>query len=220
MNPIIKNSLNKFFPSLLLHYHAYKQLIGNRNSYIYSMGWMRSLSERKPVDIHGKPIPWMNYPTITLLKERLNSKLQLFEFGSGYSTFFYSELVKDVISVEYDRKWYDMINSSLPDNVKLLFQSNDIDGEYCRVIGTTNKLYDVVIIDGRDRVNCLKQSISALSPSGVILLDDSHRDKYKEGYNYAKERGFRALNIEGLKPTGSSTERTTFFYRDNNCLGI
>lgn len=108
----------------------------------------------------------------------------------------------------------------VPDHVKLIFRAQDVDGEYCRSICSTDEKYDVVIVDGRDRVNCIKQSIASLSPSGVILLDDSQRNSYQEGINFALTNEFKALNIEGLKATGSGIDRTTIFYRKGNCLNI
>ncbi len=59
-----------------------------------------------------------------------------------------------------------------------------------------------------------------LKNGGVILLDDSQREKYIDGINYAKSKGFHALDFEGLKSTGLEMDRTTILYRDNNCLGI
>ena len=80
--------------------------------------------------------------------------------------------------MEYDEKWLHIIKSQVPDNVKIIFQAQDVDGKYCRVISATKDKYDVVIVDGRDRVNCLKQSVSALSAKGVILLDEPPRERY------------------------------------------
>lgn len=174
----------------------------------------------KPINKDGKPIPWMNFPVVKFLEERLNDDLIVFEFGSGYSTYFYAKKVMAVTSVEYDEDWLHLIKSDMPENVNLIYKEKDIDGDYCRVIGITNKQYDVVIIDGRDRVNCVKQSIPALSSKGIILLDDSHRERYKEGIEFAKQLGFRALEIEGLKATGSVINRSTILYRTDNCLGI
>ena len=70
------------------------------------------------------------------------------------------------------------------------------------------------------RVNCIKQSIKVLSERGVILLDDSQRDRYQEGINYAKENGFLTLEFESLKPAGYEIDRTTILYRKENCLEI
>jgi len=96
----------------------------------------------------------------------------------------------------------------------------DADGDYCRVINNESKLFEVVIVDGRDRVNCVKQAFSKLAESGVVILDDSGRDRYLEAFDHAKNKGYRALNIEGLKPTGNQIHRTTIFYRDNNCFAL
>jgi len=219
MKPV-KQFLKQCFPVQALRYRAYKDLIENENSYLYVTGWMQSLRGFAPIDPHGNPIPWMNYPVISFLEERLNDSLSLFEYGSGYSTMFYAQRVSDVVSVEYDQAWFEKVQETLPPNVDLVYQAEDRDGDYCRVIGTTGKTFDVIVVDGRDRVNCVKQSIAALSPRGVLLLDDSQRDNYTEAITYAQAEGFRVLHFEGLKATGNEIDRTTIFYRDGNCLGI
>ena len=181
---------------------------------------MRSLREGKPVDEVGTEIPWMNYPVIKFLGSRLRKDFQLFEYGSGYSTLFYARLVHRVTSVECDEEWFRTVRTIAPGNVSLFFEQEDINGKYCRVITWTGQKYDVVIVDGRDRVNCIRQSIEALAAKGVILLDDSQRESYREGIAYAKEKGFRALDFEGLKPTWDEASRTTILYRHDNCLDI
>jgi len=220
MKSFIKITLQRLLPVSFLHYRAYKNLIRNQNSYLYLTGWMQSLKEQKPIDKNGIPLPWMNFPVVRLLEERLTHDLNLFEFGSGYSTFFYASKVRTVTSVEYDKKWFDVVKSQAPKNVKLIFKEKNVDGDYCRVITSTEDQYDVVIVDGRDRVNCVKQSVSVLSPRGVIILDDSQREKYREGIEFSKKNGFSALNLEGLKATGTGIDRTTIFYREGNCLDI
>ncbi len=216
----IKKTVKALFPKAILHFKAYKELIRNENSYLYSTGWMRSLEEYKPVDMNGNPIPWMNYPMVEFLKQRLKKEHNIFEFGSGFSTLFYSQLVNSVNSVEYDKFWFEKLKNEIPTNITLHYQEKDIDGDYCRTIVETNKFYDIVIVDGRDRVNCVKQSIDKLKPNGCIILDDSQRERYLEGIIYAERKGFRQLSFEGLKSTGIGMDRTTILYRTNNCLGI
>ena len=154
---IIKQSIKRLFPEQALCYSAYKKLIKNCDSYLYTTGWMNSIREQKPRDMDGHPIPWMNFPVIKLLEERLTHDLNLFEYGSGYSTCFYANKVRAVTSVEYNEQWYYMVKSIVPENAQLVFKENDIDGDYCRAIKITGEQYDVVIIDGRDRVNCMVQ---------------------------------------------------------------
>ena len=220
MDPLLLRISKSLFPHLTLHYRAYHKLIGNKDSYLYQTGWMRSLLESKPTDGAANPIPWMNYSVIKLLDDRLKPDFTLFEFGSGYSTRFYAKKVGTVVSLEYDEEWFRIAKVDMPDNVRLVFKNRDVDGEYCRVIHSVGIAFDVVVVDGRDRVNCVKQAISALSPRGVILLDDSQQDKYREAGEFARMQGFRALDLEGLKATGTGLDRTTLFYRDGNCLDI
>jgi len=220
MKSLTKSLLKRSIPTQVQQYRAFKRLIRNKKSYLYTSGWMRSLEQRKPIDKNGDAMPWMNFPIIKLLEERLTTDLDLFEFGSGYSTQFYAQKVNTVTSLEYDEEWYQLIKSTAPKNVTLCFRGKDIDGDYCRAIGSTSKKYDVVVIDGRDRVNCLKQSIPFLSPKGVLLLDDSQRERYREGIDFALDIGFREISFEGLKPGGNEVDRTTILYRDQNCFGI
>ena len=102
-------------------------------------------------------------------------------------------MVHRVTSVEYDDVWFQLIKKNLSENVELVYQQADIDTEYCRVITSSGRKHDVVIVDGRDRVNCVKQSIESWSERGVVVLDDSMRERYREGITWLKERGFRAL---------------------------
>jgi len=173
-----------------------------------------------PCSKDGSELPWMNYQVINFLKERLQNDLNLFEYGSGYSTMFYARLVKSVISVEYDKNWLNLMKTKVPGNVTLVYQEKDIDKNYCRAIKEFNQDFDVVIVDGRDRVNCVKHSIDKLSNKGVIILDDSSRDRYTQAFDLTIKAGFRILTFEGLKPKGSDVDKTTIIYRDGNCLGI
>lgn len=220
MKAFLKKFLGRAVPGITLNCRAYRNLIRNSDSYLHSTGWMRSLQEWKPQDKNGNPLPWMNYPVISFLDERLNKNLSLFEFGSGYSTLFFAERVKNVTSVEYDETWHHRMKDNLPGNAGLILKEADIDGEYCRTAATKGNNFDVLVVDGRDRVNCIKQSLPVLSPSGIVILDDSQRKEYREGIEFLLDRGFRALHFEGLKPTGFGTVRTTVFYRDGNCFGI
>jgi hypothetical protein len=96
---------------------------------------MQSLRAKRPINNNDNPIPWMNFPVVSILEERLTQDLNLFEFGSGYSTLFYARKVRAVTSVEYDESWLHIIKSQIPENVKIIFKEKDIDGDYCRVIG-------------------------------------------------------------------------------------
>ena len=208
--------LQRLFPRLA----AINKLVFNRRSYLAETGWLESLRRGFPCDAQGDLVPWMNYPVIAFLSARLTSEMSVFEYGSGYSTLFFARRVGSVTSVEHDVIWQGHLASQLPDNARVIHRELDSDGQYCRAIAATNDRYDVVVVDGRDRVNCVKQSLRRLSPSGVLILDDSRRVRYVEAHDHVRELGYRAIGFQGLKPGDKVLDETTVFYRDGNCFNI
>ena len=64
-------------------------------------------------------------------------------------------------------------------------------------------------------------SIDSIGDSGVIVLDDSERDTYKEGIKNLLDNRFKQLDFWGISPGFISYNKcTSIFYRDNNVLGI
>ena len=216
MNTTLKHSLTRRFPKLSACY----TLLAKGDSYLHSTGWIESKRRGYPCRPDGSELPWMNYAVIAFLERRLNKTLSVFEYGSGYSTLFYARRVRNVISVEYDQAWIASIGPRLPPNASVLFVPDDVDGDYCRAIARSGDSFDVVVVDGKDRENCVKQSMQALSSRGVIVLDDSQRAGYAPAISYAQDNGYLTVDFEGLKPTESSWFRSTILYRRENCLGL
>ena len=213
----------RFFRKHLSSLFIIRQLIRlsfSKVSYIRTSGLLHTFKVGRPQTPEGQPLPWMNYNVIDFLRERLTQDMTLFEFGSGFSTFFFSKQVEEVNSVECDRAWYEKIHQDLPDNANLIYCKEEEDGEYCRTALATGQLFDIVLVDGRDRVNCLKNSCAALKDKGVILLDDSQREEYQEGIQFLRARGFKQIDFAGPKPVSIQLSRTSVFYRPENCLEL
>ena len=138
--------------------------------YLKDTGWINSFNQQKSIDLNGNPLPWVTYPLIDFIQDRLNKNLRIFEYGSGYSTLFYAPRVHSVTSVEHDKEWYLKIKTLIPENVFLHHCELSNSGHYSNFINTGKISFDLVIIDGRDRVNCIKYSISKLSEMGVVIL--------------------------------------------------
>lgn len=191
------------------------------NGYLKEIGFLNSLLQKKPLGPQNEPYPWVTYPFIHFIEPRLKKDFTLFEYGSGNSTLYYASKVKKVVSVEHDRTWYEKIKKELSHpNVSLLFQELENNAAYCRMSITTGEKYDLIIVDGRDRVNCIKHSIEVLNSRGVIILDNSYREKYSEGIEYLKENKFKRIDFWGMCPGNRYLNATSVFYRENNCLDI
>ncbi|MBZ4645378.1 MAG: FkbM family methyltransferase [Clostridia bacterium] len=187
---------------------------------LHQDGWYRSVAENMPVNSKGDPIPWFTYPSIEFLATRIKKEMSIFEYGCGNSTLWWASHVKNVISVEHDETWYRKIVGKIPENVQLIHIPLEYDGDYSRKIGEYNNRFDIIVIDGRDRVNCVKNAINALKADGVIIWDNSDRQKYQEGYEFLYNNGFKSINFVGIVPSVDIKSETSIFYRSNNCLNI
>lgn len=196
------------------------RLTFSSKSALKNIGYINSLKKGMPLDNKNEPIPWMNYNAISFFKQKLNNSIDMFEFGSGYSSLFFAKHVNTITSLEYDNNWFNYIKSILPINADLYYCKLDEKLEYCKFTAKLNKKYNLILIDGADRVKCIINSIQSLTSNGVVVLDDSQRKEYKEGVNYLEDRGFKSIKFEGIKPGTIELYETTFFYRTENCLNI
>lgn len=64
-------------------------------------------------------LPWYSYPMIAFLSDRVRPQMRVFEYGSGYSTLWWSERVAQVTSCKHDQDWYDLLRARAPANVDL-----------------------------------------------------------------------------------------------------
>ena len=192
----------------------------NQKGYLYDIGWFKAFDTKSPVDGEGNPIPWVTYSFIDFIKNRIKKQHTVFEFGSGNSTFFYAKSAGIVVSVEHDKEWFDKIVKDKPENSEMIFCELVRGGDYCHMPVKLEEKFDVIIVDGRDRVNCCKQAVDALTDEGVVVLDDSEREYYREGIDFLLKKGFKQLSFSGISPGLFYNKATSVFYRADNCLGI
>jgi hypothetical protein len=188
--------------------------------YLHETGWVNSLREGLPVDRDGNVLPWFTYPSIEFLRDRLQADMSVFEYGSGNSTLWFSGRVASVVSCEHDRGWYELMDGRLPGNVEYLYRELSDGQTYSRAILERGAQFNVVVIDGRDRVNCALNAVRALTSDGVIIWDDSERERYQRGCLQLTDLGFKRLDFDGLPPMALRRRSTSVFYREENCLRI
>lgn len=188
--------------------------------YLMKTGWYTSVAKQLPVDHDGRPLPWYTYSSIAFLEGRTRSCMRIFEYGSGNSTLWWAKRVQSVVACENDESWFRKISEMSPDNVDYRHCELEPGGDYCKMVALFDREFDVVIIDGRDRVNCARNSLGALKEDGVVIWDNSDREKYREGYDFLLCNGFRRIDFWGLGPINPYQWCTSVFYRQDNCLGI
>jgi len=161
--------LRRYFPRLMATWSLLR-----KDSWLQTTGWLQSFRLRKAVDAQGEPIPWMTYAFVKFLEPRVHSDWWVCEYGAGHSTLWWGKRVEKVFAVEHNRRWCAYLQSRISGNVRLqLVDPNryvDVPMEYVRQVG---RKFDICVIDGIKREQCLRTSIHLIHEQGVIVLECS-----------------------------------------------
>ena len=179
---------------------------------------------RSPLDYE---IPWMTFSTIEYLSHYLTQDMELFEWGSGGSTLFFSQKVKKIISIEHDKEWYNYEINKLSNlkNLELYLIEPEQNGIYKNKRKGYENLYfdsyvnfidkydkfDVIIVDGRQRNECFKKALQHVKKDGIIVFDNFDRNYYYKSLKLIDKNEFEIINCRGFVPFGTMQSLTTIF---------
>jgi predicted O-methyltransferase YrrM len=119
------------------------------------------------------PIPWLTFPAVRYIKT-LPSSTIVFEFGSGMSTSWYGKRFREVFAVEHDPEWFARIRDTVRDCANVHIALHEDRNSYVTAIDhTPHERFDMIVIDGAFRLDCLRHSLPRLKPNGVLVLDNT-----------------------------------------------
>lgn len=170
-------------------------------------------------DVNGCVNPWWCESAVNLTKSKIvhTPNIRVFEWGAGNSTLFWAHYAKEVVSVESDQEWYKKMKVLVPDHVTIKYRDLVYGGDYSKEIFHEKEKFDIIVIDGRDRVRCATNCVEKLKEDGIIIWDNTDRENYKEGFWYLKDKGFRQLELSGIIwGLPGIRDYTSIFYRKNN----
>jgi len=81
---------------------------------------------------------------------------------------YYVRYVKKIVTVEHDKPWCEQIRIRCQGILKLLYQQLEYGRDYSFTATKEKEPFDIIIVDGRDRVNCFINSIPKLNEREVI----------------------------------------------------
>lgn len=173
--------------------------------------WVRDAPTRR--DPLRTRQPWWNYPARRFIEQRLTTGANVFEFGAGASTLWLLDKGCRVRSVEHDPDWYRAIQSQLGNAMVVrLVPHSAGDSAYAEsILEEKDASFDLVIVDGGDRVRCGELAMGKVRPGGLLLLDDSQRTEYDP--LHAMLRTWSAERLFGLKPGDWEPRATTVWTR-------
>ena len=133
--------------------------------------------------------PWIHDTVIELLEKNIKKNTKLLEFGSGYSTVWFQNYTDNLISIEHNKLWYDKINPLINNKTRYILKEINyiskptIDKTFYKTNNISELLnfdvpenyFDIILVDGIHRVNCVEGSYKHLKKGGILILDDSNR---------------------------------------------
>lgn len=180
-------------------------------------GWINSVLKGRPLDANNNPIPWFTYPAIDFLESILDVKWNIFEWGSGNSTKWWSKKCASVTAVESNPTWYAEVSSSLPENAKVILAEDK--KTYTEAISRHPELsFDLVVVDGDHRNECVVACLDIIPENGIVVFDNSDRHSYNDGIQRLQDAGFFRIDFWGLIPSYAYRNCTSIFFRNPELL--
>lgn len=151
----------------------------------------QSINEWQFVDKRsGLVFPWFTKPMLDTLVTWDVKDWEVFEWGAGYSTIWFSFNCKNVVSADTNKLWTNTLANELDSmgqkNVILKIRdTNELnasigDGgensDFVNSIDENDKLYDCIVIDGAYHRNaCAVVALNHIKDNGIIILDNANQ---------------------------------------------
>lgn len=154
-------------------------------------------------------MPWISYDAIIHLHLHLSASSRVLEFGSGMSTLWFARHAAQVYSVESNKQWHTKVSELLArkniQNVSYKFAATK--SKY--VCPDTNGLegFDLIMVDGDYRSDCIRNSLPLLKTGGILYLDNSDKDSKPHG-------GDLRLSEELALAYAKQTQSMVVYYTD------
>ena len=121
----------------------------------------------------------------------------MLEWGSGYSTLWFSQFVNKYYSIEHHEEWYSTVQSKLRDTKNVQHKLSHVpDGhkgwgggfeegtleQFKEYVESASNFglakFDRVLIDGRSRAACAEYIVPFLTADSVVFMHDYHDRPY------------------------------------------
>lgn len=134
----------------------------------------------------GADEPWLTREFIEIFKSWNTKDWSMFEWGTGSSTYWFSSKVKKLISMDNSPYWHQFTKEILEkagvENTILHLESLSSDAYYNTIMNYNP--FDCILVDGRNRVRCIRSALQRIKSCGVVILDNSDRAETSYHGNY------------------------------------
>lgn len=195
----------------------------------YALRWLHSLLPgHSPL---YDEVPWITFRAIDWLDAYLKPEMSVFEYGAGGSTLYLAKRVRNVVSVEHDEGFYQLVKEILSQranpNCQLMLHKPEPCEEsdpafasyqekyqglcfesYVKAIDSyPDQSFDLVLVDGRARMACVKRALAKIKPGGALMLDNSNRPAYAQAARLMGE--IPHSDLAGITPWNLEVSQTS-----------
>jgi hypothetical protein len=118
--------------------------------------------------------PWVSYDAVQDFERFLPRTAVILEFGSGMSTIWYARHSREVFSVEDNPAWFKLVGRLLKARQLANVHYHLHQGPaYCLFPEAASLRFDFVMVDGTNRLECVKFGLEHLNSDAMLYLDNS-----------------------------------------------
>lgn len=118
-------------------------------------------------------LPWLTFDATREITRHIGPGSRVFEFGSGHSTLYWAKLGAEVFSVEDHPRWFELVQQRIAAFPKSRVFLEPEQAGYRERIDRVGVLFDMVLVDGSHRTECLEPAIRHLKPGGLLVVDNT-----------------------------------------------
>jgi len=166
-------------------------------------GFLESSKKNIPVNDKNEVIPMYTYPCYEWLNSIDWNDSKVFEYGTGYSTIWWQNKNVDYHAVEDNKQWHDMIE----DKTNIEYKPGH--HKYIESIYKYDFKFDVIVIDGVVRFDCIKPALEKIKDDGIIIFDNT--DWHKDSKEELDKSDLIPIHFHGFKPLHVDSETTSCY---------
>ena len=166
-------------------------------------GFLESSKKNIPVNDKNEIMPMYTYPCYEWLNSIDWNDSKVFEYGTGYSTIWWQNKNVDYHAVEDNKQWHDMIE----DKTNIEYKPG-----HHKCIESIYKYdfkFDVIVIDGVVRFDCIKPALEKIKDDGIIIFDNT--DWHKDSKEELDKSDLIPIHFHGFKPLHVDSETTSCY---------
>ena len=166
-------------------------------------GFLESSKKNISVNDKNEIMPMYTYPCYEWLNSIDWNDSKVFEYGTGYSTIWWQNKNVDYHAVEDNKQWHDMIE----DKTNIEYKPGH--HKYIESIYKYDFKFDVIVIDGVVRFDCIKPALEKIKDDGIIIFDNT--DWHKDSKEELDKSDLIPIHFHGFKPLHVDSETTSCY---------